>query len=97
MRQDTCRRCSHFLDNQHKGKTMEYPVIDLPVTGRRINQIRKEKRITVQMLQEYFGMKNPQSIYRWFREENLPSLENAFVLSKLFSTSLDEILVQKAF
>ena len=74
---------------------MDYPVIDLPATGRRINQIRKEKGMTVQMLQEYFGMKNPQSIYRWFRGETLPSLENAFALSALLGTSLDELLVRQ--
>lgn len=74
---------------------MDYPVIDLTATGERINSKRKELGISVKALQEYFGMNNRSSIYRWFRGESLPTLENMYALSILFDVSMDELVVHE--
>lgn len=74
---------------------MDYPVINLAATGERINKKRKELGISVRVLQEYFGMNNCSSIYRWFRGESLPTLENMYALSVLFEVSMNELVVHE--
>ena len=71
---------------------VEYPVIDLHSTGARINELRRERGITVDELRVYLGMNNPNSIYKWFRGEVLPTLENMYALSVILEVPIDEII-----
>ena len=71
---------------------VEYPVIDLHSTGARINELRRERGITVDELRVYLGMNNPNSIYKWFRGEVLPTLENMYALSVILEIPIDEII-----
>ena len=71
---------------------VEYPVIDLHSTGARINELRRERGITVDELRIYLGMNNPNSIYKWFRGEVLPTLENMYALSVILEVPIDEII-----
>ena len=71
---------------------VEYPVIDLRSTGARINELRRERGITVDELRIYLGMNNPNSIYKWFRGEVLPTLENMYALSVILEVPIDEII-----
>lgn len=71
-----------------------FPVIDLEATGANILRLRKEKGLSVKDLQAYFGFECPQAIYKWQWGQSLPSVDNLFALSKLFNTSIDEILVE---
>lgn len=72
---------------------MEYPVVDMVATGERINHIRKERKITVREMAEYLGFNNPKSIYRWFRGETLPTLENIYALSLLFGVTVNDLII----
>lgn len=71
-----------------------FPVIDLEATGANILRLRKQKGLSVKDLQVYFGFECPQAIYKWQWGQSLPSVDNLFALSKLFNTSIDEILVE---
>ena len=71
---------------------VDYPVIDLHSTGARINELRRERGITVDELRIYLGMNNPNSIYKWFRGEVLPTLENMYALSVILEVPIDEII-----
>ena len=71
---------------------VEYPVIDLRSTGTRLNELRRERGITVEELRVYLGMNNPNFIYRWFRGEALPTLENMYALSVIFDVSMNDII-----
>ncbi len=71
-----------------------FPVIDLEATGANILRLRKQKGLSVKELQAYFGFECPQAIYKWQWGQSLPSVDNLFALSKLFNTSIDEILVE---
>jgi len=71
---------------------VEYPVIDLRSTGTRLNELRRERGITVEELRVYLGMNNPNSIYRWFRGEALPTLENMYALSVILDVSMNDII-----
>lgn len=73
---------------------MEYPLIDISATGRNIARLRKENGITVRALSRYLGMTNTNSIYRWFRGETLPSLDNLYAISVLLNVSINEIIVE---
>ena len=75
---------------------VEYPVIDLRSTGARINELRRERGITVEELRVYLGMNNPNSIYKWFRGEVLPTLENMYALSVILEVPIDEIIGRTA-
>ncbi len=75
---------------------VEYPVIDLRSTGARINELRRERGITVDELRVYLGMNNPNSIYKWFRGEVLPTLENMYALSVILEVPIDEIIGRTA-
>ena len=71
---------------------VEYPVIDLRSTGTRLNELRRERGITVEELRIYLGMNNSNSIYRWFRGEVLPTLENMYALSVILDVSMNDII-----
>ena len=75
---------------------VEYPVIDLHSTGARINELRLERGITVDDLRVYLGMNNPNSIYKWFRGEVLPTLENMYALSVILEVPIDDIIGRTA-
>ena len=75
---------------------LEYLVIDLHSTGARINELRRERGITVDELRIYLGMNNPNSIYKWFRGEVLPTLENMYALSVILEVPIDEIIGRTA-
>ena len=70
-----------------------YPVINMKATGLNILTLRKNAGLTVGNLQQIFGFSTPQAIYKWQRGTALPSLDNMVVLSVIFNTSINNILV----
>lgn len=68
----------------------------MQATGNRIKEIRMEKHISVNEICEYMGFENPQAVYKWQRGESLPSVDNLFALSRLFDTSMENILCEAA-
>jgi len=72
---------------------MEYPVIDVKATGANILKLKNEFGITVKELSKYLGMQNTNSVYRWFRGEALPTLDNLYAISVLFGVSMNQIIV----
>ena len=71
-----------------------YPNIDLKATGNRIKQLRKERNLRVTDISDYMGFLEPQAVYKWQRGESLPSVDNLFALSRLFETSMEDILME---
>ena len=71
-----------------------FPSIDLVKTGNNITKLMKEKNIKVSDLQEAFGFEYPQAIYKWKRGECLPTLDNLIILSVLFKTPIDKIIIK---
>ena len=65
-------------------------------TPARINELRRERGITVDELRVYLGMNNPNSIYKWFRGEVLPTLENMYALSVILEVPIDDIIGRTA-
>ena len=69
------------------------PVINLTATGQNIINLRKKAGLSVAALQQIFGFSTPQAIYKWQRGTALPTVDNLVVLSVLFNTSINNILV----
>ena len=37
----------------------------------------------------------PQSVYRWGRGKAMPSVDNLYMISKIFGVSMEELLVER--
>ncbi len=74
---------------------MYYPVVDMKKTGKRIRELMKANNIRTRDIVEYMGFESEQSVYKWLRGDSLPKVDNLFALSRLFGTSMDNILMEK--
>lgn len=70
-----------------------FPSINMKATGENIRQLRTQTGISVKNLQELLGLDSPQTIYKWQRGENLPTIENLMALSELFGVPIEEIII----
>ncbi len=71
---------------------MEYPVLDVKAIGARIRELRKERHLKVEEVAHFMGFESEQAVYKWQRGDSLPTVENLYALSRLFETSVDDIL-----
>lgn len=69
------------------------PIINMELTGKNIEKLRKENNMTVRDLQEQFGFETPQAIYKWQRGSAMPTLDNILYLAILFKVKIEDILV----
>ena len=67
--------------------------INMIKTGKNIARLRRMNGLTVREVQEVMGFNTPQAIFKWQRGETLPSIENLIVLSELYGTTIEEIIV----
>jgi len=71
---------------------MEYPVLDAKATGARIKELRKAHHLKVEEVAHFMGFESEQAVYKWQRGDSLPTVDNLYALSRLFQTSVDDIL-----
>lgn len=71
---------------------MKIPVINLPMTGAKINLLRKKANLSVKDIQKIFGFESPQAIYKWIHGRNLPTVDNLIILAEIFNVTVDDIL-----
>lgn len=71
---------------------MEYPVLDVKATGARIKELRKAHHLKVEDVAYFMGFESEQAVYKWQRGDSLPTVDNLYALSRLFGTSVDDIL-----
>lgn len=69
------------------------PTIDMTATGKNIENIRKQKGISVKDLQEIFAFTTPNAIYKWQRGAAMPTIDNLVVLAVVFQVTIEDILV----
>lgn len=70
-----------------------WPVIDLTATGTRIADLRRSAGLSVRDLQDIFGFRTPQAIYKWQRGDAMPTVDNLVVLAAAFHVTIEDILV----
>ena len=71
------------------------PVVDPIATGAKIKSLRNERGFSVRDIQDVFGFEYPQAVYSWEKGKNMPTIDNLLVLSRLFETSMEDIIVSR--
>ena len=66
------------------------------LTGKKIRDEMRRRKMTVRDLQDALELDSPQSIYKWLRGESFPSLPNMLVLGELFQVPLETLLIREA-
>ncbi len=67
-------------------------VIDTQKTGQNIKEIFKTNNYKIKDIQETFNFSTPQAIYKWFRGDSIPSIDNLVIISQMCNTKIDEII-----
>ena len=70
-----------------------FPSIDMEATGRQIRTLRRARGLRVEDISDYMGFNSPQAVYKWQRGECLPEVENLLALSRLFGTTIENIIM----
>ena len=74
---------------------MDYPVIDPVRTGSNIKMLIKDSGNTVTGVGKMLGLADMSTMYKWFRGDALPGIDNMLALSILLGVSINDILVTK--
>lgn len=61
--------------------TQNYPVIDVRLTGQRIQNLMKERGIKPTEVQDWLSLSCVQTVYRWMKGISVPSIDNLYALS----------------
>ena len=72
---------------------MNFPVINLTETGINIKRIAKENGYSAEKIRDVLGISDRSNIYKWFRGEVLPTLDNLLALSILFGVTINELII----
>lgn len=70
-----------------------FPVIDKERTGKRLSHLMKTNGVTPKDIQDYLSLSCVQTVYRWMKGINVPSIDNLYALSQMFQVSVDEMLI----
>ena len=82
------------MESREQGEKEEVAVaINMEKTGENIRRLVQNRKIGVQMLSRRMGGVSAQAIYKWFRGECLPSLENLFILKEILELDSIEALI----
>lgn len=68
--------------------------LDIVATGHKIKLLMEERKIAIKDLSKVMNV-SFQAVYRWQKEEALPTISNMFILGQLLQVDVDEMLVAK--
>ena len=71
------------------------PVLDLVATGTKIKTLMKQRGITPRQLQILLDFPYVQTIYNWYQEKNMPTIDNLVVLAQILGVTMDDIVVTR--
>jgi transcriptional regulator with XRE-family HTH domain len=69
--------------------------VDLYMTGGLLRTRLDRAGLSVKQVQKVLGLECPQSIYRWLSGQALPSVENLYVLHRILSCSMEDLIVTR--
>lgn len=69
------------------------PTINMIETGKNIKTIMKLNNIKIVQVQQILGFNTSQAIYKWFRGEAMPTIDNMVVLAATLNTTIDNLIV----
>ena len=88
-----CCNCKHAFTLGGRTLNHTFPTIDVKATGARIKELRKKRGLTIREVSEYMGFTTDQAVCKWQRGDSLPTVDNLYALSKLYGTTMEDILV----
>lgn len=71
------------------------PILDPVATGRNIDDIRRDRNLSVAALKDALGLSTTYAIYKWFRGDSMPTLDNIVILSSILKVSINDMIVTK--
>ena len=71
---------------------MDKKRVSVKDTGKKISKKLSENNISVKELSSYLDI-SEQAVYKWFRGESLPTIENFIMLTDLLNCSIEELVV----
>ena len=71
--------------------------INTEATGKRLDELRKERNLSVKDIQNHFGFSTPQAVYKWMIGTSLPCIDNLVILADLYQCKVDDMLVCEQF
>lgn len=71
------------------------PILDPVATGRNIDDIRRDRNLSVAALKDALGLSTTNAIYKWFRGDSMPTLDNIVILSSILKVSINNMIVTK--
>lgn len=70
-----------------------YITIDPEATGRNIRVLMTQNGYDIDDVREACGNVSAQAVYKWLSGKSLPSIDNLKILSVIFGTTMEGILV----
>lgn len=71
--------------------------INMEATCKRLDELRKERNLSVKDIQDYFGFSTPQAVCKWMNGQALPTIDNLVILADLYRCKVDDMLVRIEF
>lgn len=71
------------------------PILDPVATRRNIDDIRRDRNLSVAALKDALGLSTTNAIYKWFRGDSMPTLDNIVILSSILKVSINDMIVTK--
>lgn len=69
-----------------------FPVINTKETGKKIRETVKKSGYTAETVREKLEISDKGSIYKWFRGESLPTIDNFLALSMLLNVTVNDLI-----
>ena len=67
--------------------------IDMIATGRHLKKLFQEAHLRTVDIQRLTCLSYPQSIYRWYRGEVLPSVDHLYTFSRVLGMHMEDLLI----
>ena len=71
------------------------PVLDVKATGANIKTIIKAKGFKIADIQDKCGFATPQAIFKWFRGDCVPTIDNMIIIADMCGVTIDNIIVTR--
>lgn len=74
---------------------MSLPVIDPVGTGINLKSLIKDSGNTVSDISSILGITDKSTVYKWFRGDTLPGIDNLLALSMILKVPINDMLATK--
>lgn len=68
------------------------PTVNTMQTGANIKAMMKARGMKVADVQNVFGFNTPQAIFKWFRGDAVPTIDNLVILAAIFGVTINDIV-----